>query len=443
MPSIAGRHIVSVFDLTDDEIEGVFRLADRFLLALQQGPLSLVRAKPRARATKRAGADAIGRICANQILATVFHEPSTRTRLSFEAAMQRLGGRVISVADARTSSAAKGERLSDTIRVIAGYADAIVLRHPNEGSALLAAESLNRDCLAEIGRRVPVINGGDGAHEHPTQTLCDLYTIRRDHKKIAGLKVALYGDLLHARTAHSLAYGLARFGAEIKCISAPELRLPGYVKRRLELEFDSVPAEYDSFRQLVDPARQDVIYAAGKSKQRAARPLPLQNRGRDPIGRVLDAVYVTRLQKERFREPALAEAVRGSYMIDKGVLDRIGRRTTIMHPLPRVNEVDFAVDTDRRAAYFRQASYGIPVRMALLALLLGRKKLRKAADEPPRRRAIRSEVGEWVRGAQCANQTCVTNCEAGLEAHMEKTRDPNLLRCRYCDEELDLSEELG
>lgn len=440
MNSLMGRHVVSIFDLTNAEIEGIFRLSDRFLRALQDGPLSLVRPRAKRRGG-RAAADsrAVGRLCADQILATVFFEPSTRTRLSFESAMHRLGGRVISVADPRTSSAAKGERLADTIRVIASYADLIVLRHPNEGAALLAAESLDDQRLAELGRRVPIVNGGDGAHEHPTQTLCDLYTIKREHGRIRGLSVALCGDLLHARTVHSLAYGLARFGANLKCISPPELRLPGYVKRRLEAEFNCVPTEYDSFGALAAPGNQHVIYAAEKRRPRAAKRLISDDELLDIIGRVLDAIYVTRIQTERFKVPAQARAVRGSYVVDASLLRRIGTRTTIMHPLPRVNEVDQAVDADSRAAYFRQAAYGIPIRMALLALLLGRRRFAARPREGEAARLPGAErAGDRVPGVACANLTCVTNHEPGLRARMERVADSDLLRCAYCDQEQEL-----
>ncbi len=434
MSALAGRHIVSISDLSNGEIEGVFRLTDRFLSALQEGPLSIVRRR-RKRGTKgRRDLTAIGRLCGSQVLATVFFEPSTRTRLSFESAMHRMGGRVITVADPRTSSAAKGERLADTIRVIASYTDVIVLRHPNEGAALLAAESLDEQRLAELGRRVPIINGGDGAHEHPTQTLCDLYTIKKEQGKVEGLNVALCGDLLHARTVHSLAYGLARLGAHLKCISPASLRLPQNVKRRLEVEYDCVPEEYESFGDLSAPDREHVPGARGRGRRRAAKRLMEEEQFLEAMGRFLDAVYVTRIQSERFRDAAEAEAVRGSYVIDLEVLRRIGKRTTILHPLPRVNEVDYSVDVDTRAAYFRQASYGVPIRMALIALLLGRKRLRKVQGERDRP-ASAERAGEWMVGGKCANPTCITNHEPGLRARMQEIAGTGLVRCGYCDQE--------
>ena len=387
------------------------------------------------RAAPAGGPASLSRVCADRVLATLFFEPSTRTRLSFEAAMHRLGGGVVSMADARTSSAAKGERLADTVRVVASYADAIVLRHPHEGAALLAAESLDAQRLAELGRLVPIINGGDGSHEHPTQTLLDLYTINRDHGRIAGLNVALCGDLLHARTVHSLAYGLARFGANLKCVSPPQLRLPRYVKRRLELEFDCVPAEHDSFRDFAAPGRHDAIHA-DKRRRRHMGPLVSDDDLAEAVSSLVDAVYVTRIQKERFREPAQAEAVRASYLVDDKMLAAIGKHATIMHPLPRVDEVDYVVDTDTRAAYFRQASYGVPIRMALIALLLGRKRLgRTKKTAAPMVQSARRPATESASGVKCENATCITNHEPGLAPRMEIISELGVLRCAYCEQE--------
>ena len=449
MSSLAGRHVVSIFDLTNEEVEGIFRLADRFHSGLQEaGALAIGRRQRRGRPAKRSGGPAsLSRVCSDRVLATLFFEPSTRTRLSFESAMHRLGGSVVTMADARTSSAAKGERLADTVRVVASYADAIVLRHPHEGAALLAAESLDPQRLAELGRLVPIINGGDGSHEHPTQTLLDLYTINRDHGRIAGLNVALCGDLLHARTVHSLAYGLARFGANLKCVSPASLRLPGYVKRRLEIEFGCVPAEYDSFRDFAAPDRQHVIsaadpldrrssYAAGKRRRGRIGPLLRDDELLEAVSSLVDAVYVTRIQKERFREPAQAEAVRASYLVDDKMLAAIGKHATIMHPLPRVDEVDYVVDTDTRAAYFRQASYGVPIRMALIALLLGRRRLgRPKGAAASAVQSARRPAAEFVSGVRCENATCITNHEPGLAARMEVISELGVLRCAYCEQE--------
>ncbi len=430
MSSLAGRNLVSIFDLTNEEIEGVFRLANRFQSALREtGPLA-VGPRPRGRKKGREDSASLRKVCAGQVLATLFFEPSTRTRLSFETAMLRLGGSVVSVAEAKSSSAAKGERLADTIRVVASYANVIVLRHPREGAALLAAESLDAQRVAELGRMVPIVNGGDGSHEHPTQTILDLYTINRDHGRIAGLNVALCGDLAHARTVHSLAYGLARFGANLKCVSPPELRLPEYVKRRLRVEFECVPEEYDSFHALAGPGGRP-----RKKRGRRMGPLVSDTDLAEAVTSQVDALYVTRIQKERFRDPSLAKAMQASYVIDGALLSAIGRHVTIMHPLPRVEEVDYAVDADTRAAYFRQASYGVPVRMALLALLLGRKRLgrggRKADAPKPPPPAPR----EVVTSVKCENETCITNHEPGLGPRMLRIPELGVLRCVYCEQE--------
>src|SRR3990172_5374574 len=217
--SLQGRDLISIFDLTEAEIEALFDLADELAYAVR-GRLDL---------------------CAGQIMASLFYEPSTRTRFSFEAAMQRLGGGVISAADPTTTSAAKGETVADTVRVVESYGDIIVIRHPREGAARVAADYA----------RVPVINAGDGSHEHPTQTLLDLYTIRREKSTITGINVALVGDLRHARTAHSLAFGLARFGADISCVAPKGLELPPHVMEKLEHSYGVSPDHYQSLEDLV------------------------------------------------------------------------------------------------------------------------------------------------------------------------------------------------
>lgn len=263
-----------------------------------------------------------------RILATLFYEPSTRTRLSFEAAMQKLGGSVLTVENARdSSSAVKGESIADTIRVVSGYADAIVIRHFEEGTAAAAAAA----------SPVPVINAGDGAGEHPTQALADTYTIKRELGRLQNLRVVLVGDLLYGRTIHSLLPLLAQYsGLEVKLVSPPSLRLPSrYLsslsERGVHLE------ELDSLDTAVDGA---------------------------------DVVYVTRVQGERFASPAEYEAVKDAYVLNLPVAERLKPGAVIMHALPRLNEIAPEVDLDPRAAYFRQARNGLYVRMALLAMLL-------------------------------------------------------------------------
>src|SRR5437764_3895117 len=210
----ATRHVISINDLSDKDIETIFELAQAFLDEL-----------PDPRVPYRIGRSA--KIASNSILASLFYEPSTRTRLSFESAMLRLGGEVITSADPATSSAAKGESLADSVRVIANYADIMVIRHPRDGAARLAADY----------SPIPVINGGDGSHEHPTQTLCDIFTLKKNHKQLKNLKVAISGDLRGSRTIHSFVYALARFGATIMPMAAKGMELPAHVDQRLREEF--------------------------------------------------------------------------------------------------------------------------------------------------------------------------------------------------------------
>ena len=230
--TLEGRDLISIFDFSDQELEAVFTLADE-MAHHTRGNAGL--------------ADGL-------IMCTLFYEPSTRTRLSFEAAMQRLGGNVISVADAGSSSVAKGETIGDTVRIVESYADLIVLRHPYDGSAKVAADYAH----------VPVINAGDGAHEHPTQTLLDLYTIRRAKGKLKDLSVALVGDLRYGRTVHSLAFGLARLGAKITLISPRGLEMPAHLLARLEGEFRCRPEQFGSLTEIVaPPPRAERVQAAG------------------------------------------------------------------------------------------------------------------------------------------------------------------------------------
>jgi aspartate carbamoyltransferase catalytic subunit len=260
-----------------------------------------------------------------KILANLFFEPSTRTRISFETAMKRLGGEVLNLDSTEGSSIAKGETLADTIRVISGYSDIIVLRHPKEGSARLASEFSS----------VPLINAGDGAGHHPTQTLLDLYTIKRE-SGLDNLRIALAGDLKYGRTVHSLSIALSNYGAQIMLIAPPGLGMNETIKGDLR----NLGADISEFEKI-----QDVIGD-------------------------IDVLYVTRIQKERF--PTLSEykKVAGSYKIDMKLLESAQEDLVIMHPLPRGGEIDAEIDETSHAAYFKQAFYGVPVRMALLTLLL-------------------------------------------------------------------------
>jgi aspartate carbamoyltransferase catalytic subunit len=263
-----------------------------------------------------------------RVMAALFYEPSTRTRLSFEAAMLRLGGRAMGTDNAREfSSAAKGETLEDTIRIVSGYADVIVLRHPEEGAAARAAAVTD----------VPVINGGDGKGQHPTQALLDLFTIRDELGRVDGVRVAMVGDLANGRTARSLAYLLSKFdGVEIVFVAPPQVAMGSDIKRHLD----------ERGVRWMETADLESVLAG------------------------VDVVYQTRIQKERFESEAEYLAVKGLYVIDEAAMLRLGANAIVMHPLPRVDEIDPAVDIDPRAAYFRQARNGMYVRMALLDTVL-------------------------------------------------------------------------
>ena len=299
-----GRDIVSIEDFSRQEINHILDVSK------SMEPL----------ATK--GSDMLK----GKILATLFYEPSTRTRLSFETAMLKLGGSNIGFADMEITSVKKGESLADTVRVVENYADAIALRHGLEGAAKLAAEFA----------KVPIINSGTGAEEHPTQALIDLYTIRKEKGKIDGLKVAILGDLRYGRTVHSLAYALAQYKIELYLVSPEILRV-----------------------------RKDVLETI-KRKITVTEDANLET-----IMPQIDVLYVTRIQKERFPDPAEYAKVKGAYKIDLKSLKNAKKDMIILHPLPRVDEIAPEVDNTSQARYFQQVHNGVMVRMALLALVLG------------------------------------------------------------------------
>jgi len=361
------RSLISIRDLSDADIMALFEHAHEFAAATRRR-LSLAH---------------------EAVMAALFFEPSTRTRMSFEAAMLRLGGQVISMADPQASSAAKGETLADTVRIVDSYADIIVLRHPREGAAQVAADF----------SRVPVINGGDGSREHPTQTLLDLYTILQEKGRLDGITVALCGDLKHGRTVHSLAQALARFGAKMLCVAPQGLEFPEALRGALTATYG---AEIASFEAL------------------EAAPL-----------HECDALYVTRIQKERFADPAECARVRSSYQVSRRTLERVRQDTIVLHPLPRVDELDFSLDGDPRAAYFRQAAYGVPVRMALIAVLLGLRTLPDIAHTT-REAAQRGRAQPAERPFTCSNTRCITNAEPGIPAAVQM-RDDGTPRCAYCE----------
>ena len=302
------RHVISVHDLT---VEAIIDVLDR-----AEGMLDIARGK------------AVNDCLKGKVLGSIFFEPSTRTRLSFETAMHRLGGGVVGFAGTEATSVVKGETLADTVRTLEQYADAIVLRHPEIGSAKLAADYAS----------VPVLNAGDGAGEHPTQALLDLFTIREELGHIDGLKIAMVGDLKYGRTVQSLTKLLLHFNVSLRYVSPEILRLP------LNTMNHVIDAGLD-VRETHDVA--DVIENA-------------------------DVLYVTRVQKERFSDLAQYEEVKDYYEITSELMEKAKDKMIVMHPLPRVGEIHYNVDKDPRAAYFRQVKNGMYIRMALLAAVLGR-----------------------------------------------------------------------
>jgi len=418
--SLTGRNVVSIDDLSNEEIETVFRLADEM-----------------AECPRRFW----GRATA-KVLATLFYEPSTRTRLSFESAMQRLAGGVISQWDINASSAAKGETLADTVRVLGKYADAIVLRHPWEGAAHLAARYAG----------VPVLNAGDGGHEHPTQTLCDLYTLKKRHGTLQGLMVALCGDLQTGRTIHSLAFALVRFGAGVIFVPGNGKDVPDYVLRRLAREHNK-PVQQRGIGflaalfggQPLAPDGAPEVNAIYMTPTAPNQPALLQEPGTRveisrPDAQSL-ALYITRFQKERDTGVGAGRRVGRYPAVTRDLLKmREFRNVSILHPLPRVHELSVEIDQDPRSAYFEQAGYGIPVRMALLHLLLGLDEPGPAPAWKPYERAHRGPTYARREGPRCQNERCVTHPTRepqNAPAVFELIRDPEpLLRCLYCDQEI-------
>ncbi len=300
------RHVMSPMDLSVEELEKLMDLAND------------IEANP----------DKYSEKCKGKTLATCFYEPSTRTRLSFEAAMINLGGQVLGFASADSSSAAKGESVSDTIRVISCYADICAMRHPKEGAPLVASKK----------SLIPVINAGDGGHQHPTQTLTDLLTIRSLNGKIGNMTIGLCGDLKFGRTVHSLINALVRYeGIKFILISPRELKVPDYIREDV-LEKNNIP--FEEVERLEDAMPQ------------------------------LDILYMTRVQQERFFNEEEYLRMKGFYILDEEKMELAKEDMLVLHPLPRVNEISVEVDDDPRAAYFRQAQYGVYIRMALILTLL-------------------------------------------------------------------------
>lgn len=307
---LKGRHLIDPMDFTVEELDSIFNLAD------------LIIENPKEYAE----------ICRGKLLATCFYEPSTRTRLSFEAAMLRLGGQVLGFSSSSSSSASKGESVKDTIQTIACYADICAIRHPKEGAPMVAS----------LSSPIPVINAGDGGHQHPTQTLTDLLTIRSLKNRLTDFTIGICGDLKFGRTVHSLIKALSRY-SNIKfiLISPEELKLPDYIREEVLIKNKKEFIEIEKLEDVIDK---------------------------------LDILYMTRVQKERFFNEADYIRLKDSYILNKEKMNMAKADLAVLHPLPRVNEISVEVDDDPRAAYFKQAKYGMFVRMALIVKLLGVEK---------------------------------------------------------------------
>ncbi|RXI48897.1 aspartate carbamoyltransferase [Clostridium tetani] len=304
---LKGRSLIDPMDFTIEEISEILNLGEN----ISKNPTEY------------------SNLCHNKILATLFYEPSTRTRFSFEAAMLRLGGKIIGFSEPNSSSVAKGESIADTIRTVDCYADIAVMRHPKEGAPKVASTYSN----------IPVVNAGDGGHQHPTQTLTDLMTIRAKKGKLSGLTVSFCGDLKFGRTVHSLIKALSRYeNNKFILISPTELKIPEYIRREI-LEKNNI--EFKEVENIEEAIKE------------------------------LDILYMTRVQKERFFNEEDYVRLKDSYILTKDKLENALEDMIILHPLPRVNEIAYEVDEDPRACYFQQAKYGMYVRMALILKLLG------------------------------------------------------------------------
>ena len=323
--------------------------------------------------------------CAHKKLATLFFEPSTRTRLSFEAAMLELGGSVIGFSEASSSSASKGESVADTAKIVSCYADIIAMRHPKEGAPYVASQAAS----------IPVINAGDGGHNHPTQTLADLLTISREMGRLDNLTIGLCGDLKYGRTVHSLIEAMSRCkGIQFVLISPEELKIPGFIR-------------YNVFEN------QGIPYTEVSSLEEAMPDL--------------DVLYMTRIQRERFDDPWEYERLKDSYVLDIEKMKLAKEKMCVLHPLPRVNEISVKVDDDPRAAYFRQALNGKYMRMALILKLLDE------AARNPMKEAIDTTGLEYDR--VCRNPKCITQTEQELPQLFRCTdKAADIHRCIYCEQ---------
>jgi len=360
-----GKNIISIRDLSKEDILHILNVAKE--MDKKEHP-SLLKGK---------------------ILATLFFEPSTRTRLSFESAMHRLGGDIIGFADAKISSVSKGESLWDSVKVIGKYSDVIVIRHPMEGAARLASEATG----------VPVINGGDGANQHPTQTLLDLYTIQKNKTRLDNLTIGFLGDLKYSRTVHSLMHALKHFNTTMYFISPKSLCMPkDYLE---ELNEDGITFyETENLSEVIGN---------------------------------LDVLYSTRIQRERFPNQGEYQKVKDFYKLEKSMLKDVKPDLKILHPLPRVDELNKNIDTEKYAVYFQQVANGIPVRQALLSLVLEGKMKEKNNINMP----------EIIKGIKCTNPKCITNNENVKTKFYVKTRNPLKVRCYYCERCMILDKDIN
>ena len=354
------RSLISILDFSVEELDGLIATAKDII------------ARPEAYWDR----------CAHKKLATLFFEPSTRTRLSFEAAMLELGGSVLGFSEAGSSSAAKGESVADTAKTVSNYADIIAMRHPREGAPYVASRAAS----------IPVINAGDGGHQHPTQTLADLLTISREMGRLSDLTIGLCGDLKYGRTVHSLIEAMSRYeGIRFVLISPEELKLPDYVRINV-LDHHSIPSTEVTSLEDAMPG--------------------------------LDVLYMTRIQRERFDDAEEYERLKDSYVLDTAKMTLAKENMAVLHPLHRVNEISVAVDDDLRAAYFRQALNGKYMRMALILKLLEEAKDGK-------KEAIDTEG--LVYDIPCRNPKCISQVEQELR---HTARHSDGLRCIYCEQKV-------
>ena len=357
------RSLISILDFTTEELDGLISTA-----------LDII-----------ANPEKYQDSCRYKKLATLFFEPSTRTRLSFEAAMLELGGTVLGFSEAGSSSAAKGESVADTAKTVSNYADIIAMRHPREGAPYVASRAAT----------IPVINAGDGGHNHPTQTLADLLTINRELGRLDNLTIGLCGDLKYGRTVHSLIEAMSRYeGIKFVLISPKELQLPSYIRYNV-LEKHQIPyTEVETMEEVMG---------------------------------TLDVLYMTRIQRERFDDPAEYERLKDSYVLTTEKMELAKKEMAVLHPLPRVNEISVKVDDDPRAAYFRQALNGKYMRMALILKLLGEAKadpVKEAVDDT-----------DFVYDLTCHNPKCISQVEQELPQIFKLTdKAAGVHRCIYCEQ---------